>query len=94
MGTVEATDADALDSITGYALSGGADQDKFSIDTNSGALTFQSAPNYEAPTDDDTDNAYAVEVTATGGTSTRALTATQTITVTVTDVTEPPVRAG
>ena len=89
VGTVVATDADASDSISGYAISGGADQGKFSIDTN-GALTFKSAPNYEAPTDAGTDNTYAVEVTATGGTSTRALTATQTITVTVTDVAEPP----
>ena len=57
-----ATDADAGDSITGYAISGGADQGKFSI-TNSGALTFKSAPNYEDPTDTGTDNTYAVEVT-------------------------------
>ena len=90
VGTVTATDADALDSITGYAISGGADQGKFSIDAGTGALTFQSAPNYEDPTDTGTDNTYAVAVTATGGTSTRALTATQTITVTVTDVAEPP----
>ena len=89
VGTVVATDADAGDNITGYAISGGADQGKFSIDTN-GALTFKSAPNYEAPTDAGTDNTYAVAVTATSGTSTRALTATQTITVTVTDVAEPP----
>ena len=89
VGTVTATDADPSDSITGYAISGGADQGKFSIDTN-GALTFQSAPNYEDPTDTDTDNAYAVEVTATSGTSGRELTATQAITVTVTDVAEPP----
>ena len=90
VGTVTATDADASDSITGYALAGGADQGKFSIDTNSGALIFQSAPNYEDPTDTGTDNTYEVAVTATSGTSARALTATQTITVTVTDVNEPP----
>ena len=85
VGTVEATDADASDSITGYALTGGADQGKFAI-TNAGALTFKSTPNYEAPTDANTDNAYEVEVTATSGTSARELTATQTITVTVTNV--------
>ena len=86
VGTVTATDADASDSITGYTVTGGADRALFSIDTNTGALTFKSAPNYEAPTDAGTDNDYAVAVTATSGTSTRALTVTQTITVTVTDV--------
>ena len=85
-GTVTATDADADDSVTGYTITGGADQAKFSIDTNTGALTFNTAPNFEAPADADTDNAYVVEVTATSGTSTRELTATQSITVTVTDV--------
>ena len=90
VGTVTATDADALDGITGYAISGGADRALFSIVASTGALTFTSAPNYEDPTDSGTDNTYAVEVTATGGTSTRALTAMQTITVMVTDVVEPP----
>ena len=89
-GTVTATDADALDSITGYAITGGVDRSQFSIDTNTGALTFKSAPNYEAPADAGTNNTYVVRVTATGGTSTRVLTATQRITVTVTDVNEPP----
>ena len=31
VGTVVATDADAGDNITGYAISGGADQGKFSM---------------------------------------------------------------
>ena len=94
VGTVVATDADASDSITSYAISGGADQGKFSIDTNTGALIFASAPNYEAPADAVSttpanaagNNEYIVEVRATSGTSPRVLTATQTITVTVTDV--------
>ena len=84
-GTVTATDADADDSVTGYAVTGGADQALFSIDSGAGALTFKSAPNFEAPADANTDNAYAVEVTATSGTGTRQLTVTQAITVTVTD---------
>ena len=90
VGTVTATDADASDSVTGYAVTGGADRSKFSIDANSGALTFTITPNYEAPADADMDNAYLVEVTATSGTSPRTLTAVQAITVTVTDVNEPP----
>ena len=92
--TVLATDSDAGDKITGYALTGGADQGFFSIGgalglgTPSGDLTFDAAPNYEDAEDQGTDNTYVVEVTATSGTGTREKTATQTITVTVTNVDE------
>ncbi len=82
VGTVVAEDGE--DSITGYEVSGGADQAQFAI-TNSGALSFQTAPDHERPADGDTNNEYIVEVTATSGTNDRELTATQTITVTVTD---------
>ena len=84
VGTVEAEDSDTDDEVTGYALNGGADQALFSIN-NSGVLTFQAAPNYEAPQDADTDNAYLVTVQATSGTGDREKTGTQTITVTVMD---------
>ena len=89
-GRVTATDTDASDSITGYTVTGGADQSQFSIDATTGALAFTTAPNFEAPADADTDNAYLVEVTATSGASGRELTATQAITVTVTDAAEAP----
>ena len=77
VGTVTATDADASDSITGYAISGGADQGKFAHQSTSGALTFSSAPTYEAPADAVSttpanaagNNEYLVEVRATSGTS-------------------------
>ncbi len=85
-GTVLATDSDSGDDITGYAITGGADQDFFSIGATSGALTFDAAPNFEDPKDHDTNNIYVVTVTATSGMGTRVKTATQTITVTVTDV--------
>ena len=85
-GTVEASDSDAGDSVTGYAIQGGADRSKFSIGAASGVLTFTSAPNFEAATDADTDNDYVVVVRATSGTGERLKTADQTITVTVTDV--------
>ena len=84
--TVEATDGDTDDDVTGYAITGGADQTFFSIGATSGALTFNAAPNFEDAKDSDTDNDYVVEVQATSGTGTREKTATQTITVTVTDV--------
>ena len=74
-GTVVATDADASDSVTDYAVTGGADRAQFSIDAGTGALTFDTAPNFEGPRDANTDNAYAVEVTATSGTGARERTA-------------------
>ncbi len=82
------------DNITGYAITGGADQEAFEITSPGGALTFKEAPDFENPTDKESttptnaaaNNAYIVEITATAGTSTRALTTTQTITATVTDI--------
>ena len=85
-GTVLATDGDTDDDVTGYEITGGADQAFFSIGATSGALTFDDAPNFEDAQDQGTDNTYVVEVEATSGTGTREKTATQTITVTVTDV--------
>ena len=85
-GTVLATDGDTGDDITGYEITGGADQSFFSIGATSGALTFDDAPNFEDAEDQGTDNTYVVEVQATSGTGEREKTATQTITVTVADV--------
>ena len=85
MGTVAASDGDPGDSVTGYAIQGGADRSRFTIVPATGVLTFTSAPNFEAPTDADTDNDYVVVVRASSGTGARLKTADQTITVTVTD---------
>ena len=87
-GTVAAADSDADDEITGYAITGGADQARFEIGATTGELTFKTAPNFEDPDDSDTNNTYVVGVTATSGTGTRVMTADQTITVTVTDADE------
>ncbi len=86
VGTVAASDSDTGDSVTGYAIQGGADRSKFSLVASTGVLTFASAPNFEAPADADTDGDYVVVVRATSGAGARAKTADQTITVTVTDV--------
>ncbi len=83
--TVAATDPE-MHTVT-YSISGGADGTLFNIDPNTGALTFKTAPNFEAPADADTNNQYVVTVGASDGTDTSA----QTITVTVTNVNEPPV---
>lgn len=63
-----------------YSISGGADQAKFAIDSTYGLVTWVTPPDYDTPTDADTNNAYVVEVTASDGTRED----TQTITVTVT----------
>jgi VCBS repeat-containing protein len=83
--TVVATDPEAA--TVNYTLTGGADQAKFSIGINSGALTFQSAPNFEAPTDANADNVYLVQVTATDQT---AHSTVQNLSITVTNVNEAP----
>ena len=87
--TVLVTDADAGQTVT-LTLSG-ADASKFSI-TPADVLTFNTAPDYEMPTDTDADNDYEVIVTVTDD-GTPVMTATQALTITVTDVTNehPPV---
>ena len=84
--TVTATDADAGSTLT-YSLAGGLDAAKFSINSTTGALSFVSAPDFEAPTDNGTNNVYNVNVRASDGTNTD----TQAISVTVTNAAnEPP----
>ncbi|WP_123360323.1 VCBS domain-containing protein, partial [Pseudomonas frederiksbergensis] len=80
--TVAATDADLPAQTLSYSIVGGADAAKFSIVSGTGALSFVSAPNFEAPTDSGTNNVYDVIVRASDGT----LFDDQTIAVTVTGV--------
>lgn len=67
-----------------YSISGGADAALFAINASTGALTFKSAPNYEAPADVGANNVYNVSVAASDG----SLTDTQALAVTVTNVNE------
>ena len=85
--TVTASDGDG-DTPT-FTITGGADQGLFSVDFNSGVLTFDTAPDFEAPVGGD--NSYEVIVTASDG---NGGTDDQTITVTVTDVNESPTLAA
>ena len=85
-----AEDADG-DNVT-WSLSG-TDSDDLSIGSSSGALTFDSPPNYESPTDAGRNNVYNVKVVATDDSSS-ALSSTLDVTVTVTDVNEAPVFAN
>ena len=84
--TVTATDADALTTLT-FSIAGGADADKFIINASTGALSFITAPNFEAPTDAGANNVYDVIVQVSDG----SLIDTQAIAVTVTNVNEAPV---
>src|SRR5260370_499798 len=83
--TANATDPDVPTTLN-YTIQGGADAGKFSINSSTGALTFVSAPNFEAPTDVGTNNVYDVIVRASDGT----LFDDQAIAVTVTNVNEAP----
>ncbi len=78
--TAVATDADG-DTVT-FSLTGGEDQSAFSIDSDSGVLSFNTATDFENPTDSDTNNTYVVEITATDGTNF----VVQNLTVTVIDI--------
>jgi ribosomal protein L27 len=82
--TAVATDANAVT----YSLGTGNDVASFNINVNTGAVTFKSLPDFELPTDANTDNAYVIEVKASDGINE----ATTTLTITVTDVYEDPAK--
>ena len=94
MGTVTATDQDSADTTISFTITSGADKDLFTI--TDGALSFNSAPDFETPLGgaNDDANAYKITVTATSGTGDRLMTAIQDLTVSVTDVDEQPEVTG
>lgn len=77
--TVVATDPEGA-ALT-YSIAGGADAAAFAIDAETGALSFNAAPDYEQPTDAGGDNVYDVVVQASDGNAAD----TQSISVEVTD---------
>ncbi len=81
--TVTAIDPNVGSSLT-YAISGGADAALFAIDAATGVLSFISPPNFEAPTDADGNNVYAVTVQVSDGQAVD----TQSLAVTVQNVNE------
>ena len=84
--TFTATDVDAMTTFT-WTVSG-ADSNKFQV-SSSGVLTFSSAPDFETPTDSNTNNEYIVTVRVTDNGS-PAKNDGHTIRVTVTNVNEAP----
>ena len=78
---VDVSDAD-LDTLV-YSIAGSAaDNGKFTIDPDTGLLTFNVSPDFENPDDAGADGTYDVEVSVFDGTTT----VTQVITITVVDV--------
>ena len=75
--TVSATDADG-DSLT-YSVSGGDDGALFNI-SSVGVVTFIAAPDFELPSDANTDNAYLLTVSVTDGTASASASFTVTVT--------------
>ncbi|MDJ0697010.1 cadherin domain-containing protein [Mastigocoleus sp. MO_188.B34] len=83
VGTITVEDPDG-DDLT-FSISGGVDQELFSIN-NSGELTFNNAPDFENATDSDGDNNYQVQVAVSDASET----VNQELTISVTDEEEKP----
>jgi glucose/arabinose dehydrogenase len=75
--TAAASDPDG-NALT-FAISGGADRERFRI-TPAGALSFASAPDFEAPADADRDNVYRVELSVSDGQASATLALSVTVT--------------
>src|SRR5690606_1025241 len=88
-GAVVAADPDPAQALQ-YAITGGLDGDKFTIDSNTGELRFKTAPDFETPHDSNGDNVYRVQVRVEDG---QGGSDSHVINVTVRDVNEPPVIA-
>ena len=87
---VQAADIDLPVQIITYSISGGMDANMFTIDAQSGALSFVTAPDHENPLDDGANNIYDVTVRATdNGNPTQFV--DQSLKVTVENVDEAPV---
>ncbi|HPU16644.1 MAG TPA: cadherin domain-containing protein, partial [Polymorphobacter sp.] len=78
----------AADGTTTFAWTlGGTDAARFNIDASTGAVSFKTPPNFEAPADAGANNVYDITVTAADDT----LTGSRTVAITVTGVNEAPV---
>ena len=71
------------DETVSWSLNGGFDSALFTIDPLTGALSFGSAPDYESPTDSDSNNSYIVDVRAIDSADN---TSDQTLTVSINDL--------
>ena len=79
---INATDPDGQTLV--FSISEGIDRAKFLIDSSTGFLTFTSAPDFETPTDFNTDNVYEVQLGVSDGT----VSVFQSVLITILDVSE------
>ncbi len=82
--TLTSTDEDT-GATHAWSIIGGADGAQFTINSSTGVLAFTTPPDFEIPSDANSDNIYVVIVQVSDGT----LTANATLNVTVNDVAEP-----
>ena len=87
VGTLTTTDPDAADTTVTYAL-GGTDEALFSI-SSTGAITFDTAPDFETPGCGTNSNTCTFTVTASAGAAGRAMSTPARTVVTVTVVAPP-----
>jgi len=76
--TIQASDDDNLT----YIITGGEDGGLFSLNSESGELTFNNPPDYEMPTDTGADNIYKLDIQVSDGNKTDQ----QSFTITVQDI--------
>lgn len=86
VGQVEVNDIDLPAQTITYSISGGVDAALFTIDPDTGALSFLVAPDYEQPADQGGDNVYLVQVSASDGSAT----VSQDLSINVLDIHEDP----
>ena len=94
VGRLEAVDWDEEDEITGYGIGGDADGAQFTVEAETGELSFRQAPDYENPGDVESeepaspagDNEYVVVVEVTSGEGERERSREQPIRVRVRDL--------
>lgn len=73
------TSSDPENAQRSYAITGGADASRFTIDAVTGVVNFVGAPNFEVPEDVGGDNVYDITVSVSDGLNTDA----QTLAITV-----------
>ncbi|MEQ9484082.1 Ig-like domain-containing protein [Coleofasciculus sp. F4-SAH-05] len=83
--TITATDPDG--DIPTFSITGGSDSSFFTLDANTGELSFNNPANFETPLDADGNNSYDVEITADDG---NGGSDSQSLTITVNDINETP----
>ncbi len=81
---IKALDSDGQDSVTGYEITGGADEVLFTI-SSEGVLELPFIPDFEAPVDENRDNVYEVQVRVTSGAGDRELSDTVDFRIAITD---------